>query len=283
MAKPISWLKDAPAIRSQVASSNYSHFHTSDIGRLFGLMPRAASSLMEAMPRVRYGTSYIVPAEGLADFLDDVIQTTLAGRDVPALIQARRGANLYVSRRKPRTVVLKDELGRGLASLPDCVTLTRGELRIKFETALELGKALAILASNMDGDWEWYEFCRLYEPEQPALPSESAYEAVRLGSEAKYFVERGDAGKAGDHAREAFHHAHWVQVERGTVTLAEYDKEMEAIESVAGGMKEIRSALTAGTGLVAFSDLSSRCTSPMAGSGSSGQRPQPWGAPSLGS
>jgi hypothetical protein len=245
MAKPISWLKDAPAIRSQVAASNYSHFHTSDLGRLFGLMPRAASSLMEAMPRVRYGTSYIVPAEGLADFLDDVIQTTLAGRDVPALIQARRAANLYVSRRKPRTVVLKDELGRGLASLPDCVTLTRGELRIKFETALELGKALAILASNMDGDWEWYEFCRLYEPEQPALPSESAYEAVRLGSEAKYFVERGDAGKAGDHAREAFHHAHWVQVERGTVTLEEYDREMAEAESVAAGMQEIRAALTA--------------------------------------
>jgi hypothetical protein len=244
MPKPISWLKDAAEIRREVGASTYSHFNTADIGRLFRLMPRAASGLMEAMPRVRYGSSYIVPADGLADFLDDVLQTTLAGRDVPALIQARRAANLYVSRRKPRTVVLKDELGRGLASLPDCVTLTRGELRIKFKTALELGKALAILVSNMEGDWEWYEFCRLYEPEQPALPSESAYEALRLGGEAKYFVDRGDAARARDSAREAFHHAHWVQAERGTITLAEYDKEMEAIEGVAGAMKEIRSVLT---------------------------------------
>ena len=157
-------------------------------------------------------------------------------------------------------MVLKDELGRGLASLPDYVTLTRGEVRIKFETALELGKALAILASLMDGDWEWYEFCRLYEPEQPAIPSESAYEALRLGSDAKYFVSRGDAGKAGDYAREAFHHAHWVQVERGTITPEEYDKEIEEAESVAARMQGIRAALTAPEGPkgpIAFSELQS--------------------------
>jgi hypothetical protein len=241
MAKPISWLKEAAEIRRQVGGSTYSHFSTSDIGRLFKLMPRAASTLMEAMPRVQYGTSYIVPAEGLTEFLDDVIQAA----DVPALIQARRAANLYVSRRKPRTVVLKEKLGTGLASLPNCVTLTRGELRIKFETALELGQALTILISNMEGDASWYEFCKQYEPEQPSLPSESAYEAIRLGMEAKYFVERGSPARARDYAREAFHHAHWVQVERGTITLAEYDKEMEAIEGVSGAMKEIRSALTA--------------------------------------
>ena len=261
MAKPISWLKDAAEIRKAVAGSTCSHFHTSDVGRLFGLMPRAASILMEAMPRVRYGTSYIVPAEGLLDFLDDVLQTTLAGRDVPALIQARRAANLYVSRRKPRTVVLKEKLGLGLASLPDCVTLARGELHIKFRTALELSQALAILVSNMEGDEEWYEFCRRYEPEQPELPSESAYEAVRLGMEAKYLVERGYAGRAGNYAREAFHHAHWVQVERGTITAEEYDKEMEALEGVAGAMKEIRSVLTAPdapNGAISFSELLSR-------------------------
>lgn len=258
MPKPISWLKDAAAIRAKVAGSTCSHFHTADVGRLFGLMPRAASILMEAMPRVRYGTSYIVPTEGLAEFLDDVLKAA----DVPALIQARRASNLYVSKRKPRTVVLKEQLGQGLASLPECVTLTRGELRIKFETAMELGQALAILISNFEGDWEWYEFCRLYEPQRPALPSESAYEAMRLGMDAAYFVARGNASKARDRAREAAHHAHWVQVERGVITLEEYDKEREAIEGVEGAMKEIYTALTAPDAPGSFSGLLGREITP---------------------
>lgn len=254
MPKPISWLKDAAEIRRQVGASTFSHFHTSDIGRLFGLMPRAASTLMEAMPRVRFGTSYIVPAAGLAEFLDDVLRAS----DVPALLQARRAVNLYVSHRKPRTVVLKEKLGHGLASLPECVTLTRGELQIKFETAQELAQALAILISNMEGDAEWYEFCKLYEPERPELPSESAYEALRLGGEAKYFVDRGDAATARVYAREAAHHAHWVQVERGVITLAEYDQEIEAKESVDGGMREIYSALSEPAPPTSFSEILAR-------------------------
>jgi hypothetical protein len=254
MPKPISWLKDAAEIRREVEASTCSHFRTSDIGRLFKLQPRAASSLMEAMPRVQYGTSYIVPAEGLAEFLDDVTRAA----DVPALLQARRAANLYVSRRKPRTTVLKEQLHKGLASLPDCVTLTRGELKVKFETTLELGQALAILISNMAGDQEWYEFCRLYEPEQPELPSESAYEAIRLGEQAKYFVRRGDAARVRDCAREAAHHAHWVQVERGLITLDEYDREIADTESVDAAVKEIFYELTGPDAASTFSGLVSR-------------------------
>jgi hypothetical protein len=254
MPKPISWLNNTAEIRTEVLNSTHSHFRTADIGRLFKLQQWAASSLMGAMPRVQYGTSYIVSSEALVEFLDEV----LFADDVPALLQARRAANLYVSRRKPRTVVLKEKLGKGLASLPDGVTLTRGELRVKFETTLELGQALAILISNMAGDEEWYEFCRLYEPEQPALPSESAYEALRLGAEAKYFAERGDAPRARDYAREAAHHAHWVQVERGVITLADYDKEMEARERAESKMKEICSALTAPDAASTFSGLVSR-------------------------
>jgi hypothetical protein len=52
-----------------------------------------------------------------------------------------------------------------------------------------------------------------------------------------------------------------VQVERGTITTEEYDKEMEAIEGVAGAMKEIRTALTSpeASGVaIAFSELLSR-------------------------
>lgn len=251
MPKPISWLRDAAEIRKKVAGSTCSHFHTADVGRLFGLMPRAASILMEAMPRVRYGSSYIVPTEGLAEFLDDVLKAS----DVAALIQGRRAANLYVSKRKPRTMVLKEQLGQGLASLPESVTLTRGELHIKFETVMELAHSIAIVVSNFDDDWEWYEFCRLYEPQRPKLPSESAYEAIRLGMDAAYFVARGNATKAGQRAREAAHHAHWVQVERGLVTLEEYDKEREAIEGVEGAMREIHSALTAPDAPGSFSDL----------------------------
>ena len=243
MPKPISWLNKTAEMRTEVLNSTHSHFRTSDIGRLFKLQPRAARLLTEAMPRVQYGTSHIVSSEALVEFLDEV----LFADDVPALIQARRAANLYVSRRKPRTVVLKGKLGKGLASLPDGVTLTRGELRVRFETTLELGQALAILISNMSGDEEWYEFCRLYEPDQPALPSESAYEAIRLGEEATYAVARGDSARARDRAREAAHHAHWVLVERGVITLADYDKEMEARERAEAKMKEICAALTAWT------------------------------------
>jgi hypothetical protein len=254
MAKLISWLQDAPEIRRQVAASTYSHFHAKDIKRLFKLQPRAARQLMEAMPRAQFGSSYIIPAAGLAEFLTDV----LGASDVPALIQARRAANLYVSRRKPQTVVLKEKLHQGLASLPDSITLTRGQLRVKFQTVLELGEALAILISNMAGDGEWYEFCRLYEPEQPALPSESAYEAARLGNEARYFVGRGDAARARDYAREAAHHAHWVQVERGLITLDDYDKEIADTESFDGAVREIFSALTVPDAPSTFSGLISR-------------------------
>src|ERR1700676_3664399 len=123
MPKPISWLNAAADIRKEVASSTYSHFRTSDVARLFRLMPRAASILMEAMPRVRYGTSYIVPAEGLSELFDDILRALASSKDVRALIEARRRANLYVSRRRPRFVVAKENLGNGLASLPDCVTL----------------------------------------------------------------------------------------------------------------------------------------------------------------
>jgi hypothetical protein len=256
MPKPIRWLKEAAEIQRRAQASTYSHFSTGDIANLFGLMPRAASTLMEAMPRVRYGTSYIVPSEGLREFLDEAVRAP----DVAELIRTRRAANLYVSRRKPRTVVLKEKLGNGLASLPECVTLTRGELRVKFSTALELGQALAILISNMEGDLEWYEFCRLYEPEQPALPSESAYEALRLGGDASYFVARGNAGKARDYARQAAHHAHWVQVERGTVTVEEYDREVEAASGVAGAMREIVAAMTAPDAPSTFSGLARRAS-----------------------
>jgi hypothetical protein len=249
MAKTISWLHRAPDIRKQVRQATDSHFHRRDIQRIFELQKSAASWLMDAMPRIKYGTGHIIVAEALIEFLDDV----LASADAPALIDARRAANLYVSRRKPRTVVLKEKLGNGLASLPDYVTLTRGELRIKFENSFELMEAQMIVMSNMQA--EWYEFCRMYEPEQPSLPSESAYEAIRLGREAKACLEAGYAARAGDYARQAAHHAHWVQVERATITIAEYDKEMEALEGVAGAVKTLQSTLSATDEPLKFGDL----------------------------
>jgi hypothetical protein len=251
MAKPITWLKRAPEIRDQAAQNKSSHFHRRDIERIFELQKSAASWLMEAMPRVQYGTGHIIVAESLVEFLDDV----LAAADVPALIDARRAANLYVSRRKPRTVVLKEKLHNGLASLPDSVSLARGEVTIKFASTFDLVEAVGILMSNLDGDAEWYEFCRRYEPEQPALPSESAYEAIRLGREALGCLAAGYAARAGDYARQAAHHAHWVQVERATITLDEYDREMAALEGVPGAVKLLGSVLSAADGPVRLRDL----------------------------
>ena len=254
MTRPISWLSELPEIRRRARASTRPHLRACDIGRLFKLQTRAAQSLMEAMPRERVGSRYIVRADDLAVFLDEALQAT----DVPALIETRRAANLYVSLRRPRALVLKEKLGNGLASLPDSITLTRGELRVRFATTVELEEALGILISNMIEDAAWYEFSRLYEPEQPALPSESAYEAERLGNEVRYFVGRGDAARARDYAREAAHHAHWVQVERGVITLADYDKEMEARERAEAQMKEICAALTAPDAVLSFSGLVSR-------------------------
>ena len=251
MAKPISWLKRAPEIRIEVGRAKNSHFDRKDIQRIFELQPRAANALMEAMPRVRYGTGHIVGGEALVELLDDV----LAAPDVPAMIEARRAANLYVSRRKPRTVVLKEKLGNGLASLPDCVSLTRGKILIQCDTTFEAVEAMMILISNTQGDDAWYEFCRIFETERPVLPSESSYEAIRLGREAMVCLKAGYAARAGDYARQAAHHAHWVQVERATISIEEYDREMEVLEGVAGGVNLLRNTLSGAEGLVRFSDL----------------------------
>src|ERR1039458_6974293 len=113
MAKQISWLARAPEIRRLAAQDKSSHFNRKDIQRIFELQKSAASWLMEAMPRVRYGTGHIVGGEALVEFLDDAWAVPVS--EVPALIEARRAANLYVSRRKPRTVVLKEKLHNGLA------------------------------------------------------------------------------------------------------------------------------------------------------------------------
>jgi hypothetical protein len=174
MPRPVSWLQQIPRIKRTLTGSQQSDYGRRDIEALFDLRERAAAELMEMLPRTALWGAHAVKREELLRFLDQVLEAD----DVHALFFQLRAQRSRPSRKRPRVLVATGRLHQGLAALPAAVTLTRGRLAIDFRTVMELAEALAILGSNLSGDEDWFEFQRLYEPEQPR-PSDADRGEVR--------------------------------------------------------------------------------------------------------
>ena len=141
-----------------MAGSVRSHYGRRELEVLFGLQPRAAQQLLGLLPAAAVGTSRLVEAESLREFLDRI----QAASDVSREIEAVRREKKSSGRRRLRTLVQTDDAPVSFASPPVSVTLRRGRLEIDFATTEELAAAMYWLARALDGDLE--AFATDYEP-----------------------------------------------------------------------------------------------------------------------
>lgn len=161
MPRPVSWLARLYEIRRSVQNSARSHYDRGDLEKLFELQPRAAGKLLEMLPTVQVGTSQLVGREVLAGFLDRVRDAD----DTAKLFEEVRAEKVQASRRKPRSLVRRDLDPIGLASLPESIGLTRGQLKVSFRSIEELAESLLLLARILETDGD--RFAQEYEPEAP--------------------------------------------------------------------------------------------------------------------
>lgn len=172
MARPIPWLPRLKEIRKSAAGSVRSHYERRDLQELFQVQSRTANRLLEILPTVPIGSSHLVEREELVKFLDRID----AAADVSAEMEKMREEKT-VSRRKLRFLNQRDVDPMSLYGVPDTLTLTRGDIRIQFQTMEQLAATLVTLARVLQDDLD--EFVRLYEPKPPPDETDTAAEDVR--------------------------------------------------------------------------------------------------------
>lgn len=150
MSRPISWFPRVRELHRSVCNSVRSHYDRRDLEQLFELQPRSAQKLLELLPRTAIGQAMVVDREHLQTFLERVKAT--AERDVPKLLETIRSEKPVVTRKKLRTLELRDLDPISLASLPRQVKLSRGNVNVSFDTIEELVQFLFTLARILDGD-----------------------------------------------------------------------------------------------------------------------------------
>jgi hypothetical protein len=165
MPRPVSWLPRLHEIRRSVANSVRSHYNRQDIEKLFQLQPRAASALMEMLPKVMVNRGYMVERESLSKFLDRVHRA----ENVTEAVKVQRAEREGATRSKPRALVRRDREVVRAETLAAWVK--RGRLEIPFATAQELFDALWRVAGSLDSDLE--AFIALYVPTDDAEPSQA--------------------------------------------------------------------------------------------------------------
>ena len=158
MPRPISWLPHLPEIRRVVANSVRSHYGRRDLEQLFKLQPRAAQKLLELLPTTEVGTSRLVEREALAGFLVRVHEA----EDVHEVLESLRHEKDQTARRRLRILVQTDHTPVSLASLPEALTLRRGQLEIRFGSLDELAETMYFLARALGDETE--AFAEAYEP-----------------------------------------------------------------------------------------------------------------------
>ena len=135
---------------------------------LFELQPRAAQQLLGLLPTVAVGTSRLVEAESLREFLDRIQAASDISREIEAVRREKKGSG----RRRLRTLVQTDDPAVSLNSPPVGVILGRGWLEVDFVNLKELAGVMYWLARVLDGELD--RFAEEYEPE----PSEQLYAGV---------------------------------------------------------------------------------------------------------
>jgi len=144
MPRTLSWLDRIVPISRSVQQSARSHYDRKEIERLFELQPRAAQQLMAALPSVPVGRARLLEREALSDFLRQ-----LNSSENPAETFARmRAEGRKVKRRKLRAFSLQD-YPADVDAPPRMMTLTRGEMRVKFTTLEELAEAMLYLGKRL--------------------------------------------------------------------------------------------------------------------------------------
>lgn len=195
MARPVSWLGRAQAIRNTLAASVRSHYTRKDLQLLFQIQPRAASSLMEAMPTLKLGTAKIVAKEALEEFLGQVQEMD----DLQSLFKELKTKNARTSQRKLRGIKLRDYDPMSLYGIPDSLKLRRGHLEIEFVTMEELMQALMAIALILQDDLD--EFVRLYEPRPEKKADDAADDLSRLYAELEAMEQEHRRGTNGQPPR----------------------------------------------------------------------------------
>ena len=153
MPRPISWLPRLHEITRTVKNSVRSHYDRRDIEKLFELQPRAAQELLKLLPSVQVGTSRLLDREVLADFLRRVRDT----EDTATLFDTLREETSAVSKRRLRSLVLRDLDPVSITSLPDSMTLSQGRLEVNFETVEQLAECMLKLARLLESEGEEFE------------------------------------------------------------------------------------------------------------------------------
>jgi hypothetical protein len=157
MPRPISWLPRLHVIRRTVTNSVRSHYDRRELETLFELQPRAAQKLSEMLPSVRVGTSRLIEREALVSFLAHAQDAD----DVALLFNQLRADKTLSSRRSIRSLVRRDLEPISLASLPNVIQLSPGQLTISFSTVEQLAENLLLVARILESEGE--EVAAAYE------------------------------------------------------------------------------------------------------------------------
>ncbi len=182
MPRSVSWLDRIVPILRTVQESARSDYDRKELQRLFELQPRAAQQLMAALPSISIGRAHLVKREALSDFLRRLNES-----DDPAKTFARmRSEGGNTVRRKLRDFSLQD-YPADVDVPPRTMTLTRGELQVRFKTLEELAEAMLYLATVFTHDLEG--FAKRHEPTIESSDTEYE-EAELLRADAKYFGGR---------------------------------------------------------------------------------------------
>jgi hypothetical protein len=165
MVRTISWLPRLPEIRRSVRGNARTHYSRRDLELLFKLGERMAGKMIEMLDTVQVGPSCLVQRAVLERFLERVSKAD----DVAELYKQLRKKKRGPTRSKPRAMVLQDQEAEGMAATPDWISLSRGHLAIRFETAEQLCQGFDMVERMVEvhGD----EFALKFEPE-PKGPSE---------------------------------------------------------------------------------------------------------------
>ena len=179
MPRSLSWLDRIVPILRTVQESARSHYDRKELQRLFELQPRSAQQLMAALPSISIGRARLVEREALSDFLRRLNESN---NPAETFARMRTQGGKAVSR-KLRDFSLRD-YPADVDAPPGTMTLTRGELQVRFKTLEELAEAMLYLATVFTHDLEG--FAKRYEPTIESSGTEYE-EAELLRADAEYF------------------------------------------------------------------------------------------------